>query len=84
MAFSSAKFVFNFWPQSSFLHSASCCLEEETVPQQQRTQKRRERGAKDRHEDTAKTISTRLDEDLTKMTTTNLIILVAHYSGETS
>ena len=40
--------------------------------------------AKERHADTAKTISTGLDEDLTKMTTTNLIILVAQYSGETS
>ena len=84
MAFSSEKFVFNFWPQSSFLHSASCCWEEETIPQQQRTRKRRERGAKERQENTAKTISTGLDEDLTKMTTTNLIILVAQYSGETS
>ena len=41
-----------------------------------KTKKKRKR-PKGRHEDTAKTISTGVDENLTKMTTENLIILVA-------
>ena len=41
-------------------------------------------GAKERHDrGTAKTISTRLDEDQTKTTTTNPTILVVQYSGKT-
>ena len=41
-------------------------------------------GTKERHtRGTAKTISTRLDEDQTKTTTTNRTILVAQYSGKT-
>ena len=41
-------------------------------------------GAKERHDrGTAKTISTRLDEDQTKTTTTNTTILAAQYYGKT-
>ena len=47
--------------------------------------KKTERGAKERHDrGPAKTISTVLDEDQTKTTTTNPTILVAQYSGESS
>lgn len=39
------------------------------------------RGARGRHACTVKTISTGLDEALTKMAISNLIIFVAQYSG---